>query len=148
MHLYLRIGAHSLTGACVRKHANTRVQLHTAGMQNMRDPYPSICFSLSIIHWLLNSNGFRFAPYNAEQNIDSVHLLYYENPSWCSREMSNFIYFVLVATIDAQWEGMGDVGSARYEPALHPPCPTIRVLSYSNCIHLMNCFFLVRIAWS
>ena len=32
---------------------------------------------------------------------------------------------VLVATIDAQWEGMGDVGSARYEPALLPPCPTI-----------------------
>ena len=39
---------------------------------------------------------------------------------------------VLVTTIDAQWEGMGDVGSARYEPALLPPCPTIRVLSYSN----------------
>ena len=39
---------------------------------------------------------------------------------------------VLVATIDAQWEGMGDVGSARYESALLPPCPTIRVLSYSN----------------
>ena len=39
---------------------------------------------------------------------------------------------VLVATIDAQWEGMEDVGSARYEPALLPPCPTIRVLSYSN----------------
>ena len=39
---------------------------------------------------------------------------------------------VLVATIDAQWEGMGDVGSARYEPALLPPCQTIRVLSYSN----------------
>ena len=40
---------------------------------------------------------------------------------------------VLVATIDAQWEGMGDVGSARYEPALLPPCPTtLRVLSYSN----------------
>ena len=39
---------------------------------------------------------------------------------------------VLVATIDAQWEGMGDVGSARYEPALLPPCTTIRVLSYSN----------------
>ena len=39
---------------------------------------------------------------------------------------------VLVATIDAQWKGMGDVGSARYEPALLPPCPTIRVLSYSN----------------
>ena len=39
---------------------------------------------------------------------------------------------VLVTTIDAQWEGMGDVGSARYEPALLPLCPTIRVLSYSN----------------
>ena len=39
---------------------------------------------------------------------------------------------VLVTTIDAQWEGMGDVGSARYEPALLPPCPTIRVLSCSN----------------
>ena len=39
---------------------------------------------------------------------------------------------VLVAIIDAQWEGMGDIGSARYEPALLPPCPTIKVLSYSN----------------
>ena len=39
---------------------------------------------------------------------------------------------VLVATIDAQREGMGDVGPARYEPSLLPPCPTIRVLSYSN----------------
>ena len=47
---------------------------------------------------------------------------------------------VLVMTIDAlgllnmyKWEGMGDVGLARYEPALLPPCPTIRILSYSNC---------------
>ena len=39
---------------------------------------------------------------------------------------------VLVVTIDAQWEGMGDIGAARYEPALFPPCPTIRVLSYSS----------------
>ena len=39
---------------------------------------------------------------------------------------------VPVTTIDAQWEGVGDVGSATYEPALLPPCPTIRVLSYSN----------------
>ena len=30
---------------------------------------------------------------------------------------------VLVVTIDAQWEGMGDVGSARYEPALLPSLP-------------------------
>ena len=39
---------------------------------------------------------------------------------------------VLVATIDAQWGGMGDVGSERHEPALLLSCPTIRVLSYSN----------------
>ena len=32
----------------------------------------------------------------------------------------------------AQCEGMGEVGSARNEPALLPPCPSIRVLSYSN----------------
>ena len=47
-------------------------------------------------------------------------------------DMSKLILKVLVMTIDAQWEGMGDVGSARYEPTLLPPCPTIRVLSYSN----------------
>ena len=39
---------------------------------------------------------------------------------------------VLVVTIDAQCEGMGGVGSVRYEPALLPPCSIIRVLSYSN----------------
>ena len=32
---------------------------------------------------------------------------------------------VLVTTIDAQWQGMGDVGLVRYEPALLPPCRTI-----------------------
>ena len=47
----------------------------------------------------------------------------------CSKELT---LKVLVATIDSQWEEMGDVGSARYEQALLPPCPTIRVLSYSN----------------
>ena len=35
--------------------------------------------------------------------------------------------------ITAQCEGMGEVGSARYEPALLPPCPSIRALCYSNC---------------
>ena len=39
---------------------------------------------------------------------------------------------VLVTTTDAQWKGMGDVGSVRYDPALLPPCLTIRVLTYSN----------------
>ena len=37
--------------------------------------------------------------------------------------LSNLTLKVLVTTIDAQWEGMGDVGSARYEPALLPPMP-------------------------
>ena len=45
---------------------------------------------------------------------------------------STISFQVLVETIDAQWEGMGDVGSARYELALLPPCLTIRVLSYSS----------------
>ena len=58
------------------------------------------------------------------------------NPNSCSSSANSDWYKLtlkaLVATIDAQWEGMGDVGSARYEPALLPPCPTIRVLSYSN----------------
>ena len=35
--------------------------------------------------------------------------------------------------VTVQWEGMGDVGSARYEPALLPPYPTIWDLCYSNC---------------
>ena len=51
----------------------------------------------------------------------------------CNLIVMVYLYLkVLVATIDAQWEGMGDVGSARYEPAQLPPYPTIRVLSYSN----------------
>ena len=51
----------------------------------------------------------------------------------CSVDLSGILTLkVLVATIGAQCEGMGDVGSARYEPALLPSCPTIRVLSYSN----------------
>ena len=53
--------------------------------------------------------------------------------SWEPSVMYNILTLkVLVTTIDAQWEGRGDVGSARYEPALLPPWPTIRVLSYSN----------------
>ena len=52
--------------------------------------------------------------------------------SWNLQPLDYLTLKVLVATIDAQWEGMGDVGSARYEQALLPPCPTIRVLSYSN----------------
>ena len=39
--------------------------------------------------------------------------------------------------------GDGDVGSARYEPALLPSCP-IRVLSYSNCQRSTHSHFYVN----
>ena len=45
---------------------------------------------------------------------DTLHSVYqFEN--W-ERQLT---LKVLVATIDAQWEGVGDVGSARYEPRLN-----------------------------
>ena len=46
--------------------------------------------------------------------------------NWCTVTLWNRI-------MTAQCEGMGEVGSAKYEPALLPPCPSIRVLSYGNC---------------
>ena len=46
--------------------------------------------------------------------------------NWCTETLWSRV-------ITAQCEGMGEVGSARYEPALLPPCPSIRVLCYSNC---------------
>ena len=46
--------------------------------------------------------------------------------NWCTATLWNRI-------MTAQCEGMGEVGSARYEPALLPPCPSIRALCYSNC---------------
>ena len=62
-----------------------------------------------------------------------------ENKTWvCEVFAKTIVSFscltltVLIATIDAQWEGTGDVESARYEPALLPLCPAIRVLRYSN----------------
>ena len=50
----------------------------------------------------------------------------YSHGNWCTATLWNRI-------MTARCEGMGEVGSARYEPALLPPCPSIRVLSYSNC---------------
>ena len=46
--------------------------------------------------------------------------------NWCTATLWNRI-------MTAQCEGMGEVGLARYEPALLPPCPSIRALCYSNC---------------
>ena len=44
--------------------------------------------------------------------------------NWCTGTLWNRV-------ITAQCEGMGEVGSARYEPALLPPCPSIRALCYT-----------------
>ena len=46
--------------------------------------------------------------------------------NWCTETLWN-------RRMTAQCEGMGEVGSARYEPALLPPCLSIRVLCTSNC---------------
>ena len=46
--------------------------------------------------------------------------------NWCTATLWNRI-------MTSQCEGMGEVGPARYEPALLPPCPSIRALCYSNC---------------
>ena len=47
--------------------------------------------------------------------------------NWCTETLLNRV-------ITAQCEGMGEVGSARYESALLPPCPSIRALCYSHPI--------------
>ena len=86
------------------------------------------------------STGLHYIDY-----IDTVQLL------MCNKSYTlQLTPKVLVATIDAQWEGMGDVGSARYEPALLTPCPTIRVLSNCKCqeIHPLNCLVNFRGAHS
>ena len=57
--------------------------------------------------------------------------------NWCTGTLFNRI-------IIAQWEGMGDVVSARYKPALLPPCPTIRVLCHSNCQDIHPLHFWVN----
>ena len=60
--------------------------------------------------------------------VHSVHLFNSYSAShdnWCTATLWNRI-------MTTQCEGMGEVGSARYEPALLPPCPSIRALCYSN----------------
>ena len=70
---------------------------------------------------------------NNNNNNTLLKVQYPRSSVWRQQGLSIYLTLtVLVTTIDAQWEGMGDVGSARYEPALHPPCPTIRALTYSN----------------
>ena len=59
-------------------------------------------------------------------------LLHYSYSMLPGRKYCFLTLKVIVAPSDAQWEGMGDAGLARYEPALLLPCPTLRILSYSN----------------
>ena len=79
---------------------------------------------------------YSICPSRGEAENECIHICGNQGLLYiaCGRLIAfNFLTLtVLVTTIDAQWEGMGDVGSARYEPALLPPCPTIRVLSNSN----------------
>ena len=63
---------------------------------------------------------------NAFTDIWQISSYSASHDNWCTGTLLNRI-------MTAQWVEMGDVGSARYEPALLPPCPTIRVLSCSNC---------------
>ena len=80
---------------------------------------------------------------------DKINSYSASRDNWCTGTLWNRI-------ITAQCEGMGEVGSARYEPALLPPCPSIRVLSYSNCqrsshsISLVDCqkFSTLRVKFS
>ena len=73
--------------------------------------------TLTIEHEQLHSD----CPYQVSKNLAKWSL------ETCTNKAKWLTLKVLVTTIDAQWEGMGDVGLARYEPVLLPPCPTIRV---------------------
>ena len=73
------------------------------------------------LHWLAKQGEYRLHLYVYEFNSYRV-----SHDNWCTVTLWNRI-------MTAQCEGMWEVGSARYEPALLPPCPSIRVLCYSNC---------------
>ena len=77
-------------------------------------------FRSAIFTWYHNCVLSQFYPQTTVNSYSA------SNGNWCTATLWNRI-------MTAQCEGMGEVGSARYEPALLPPCPSIRVLSYSNC---------------
>ena len=72
-------------------------------------------------HWINNNKFMTFC--DTDELLHVITLAY--SCSLCMLYVIPLIYVsltlkVLVATIDTQWEGMGDVGPARYEPALLP----------------------------
>ena len=94
----------------------------TTGIECLKCVPVSICFVLCLYNYNTGST-----------NYISIHTyLIFHHCYQIDVKFSLLTLTVLVATIDAQWEGMGDVGSAKYKPTLLPPCPTVRVLSYSN----------------
>ena len=93
--------------------------------------------NLTMLNFVLCTEMVNFRDFNCKQNYNNIPVLARRRKMVRIRAANQVCMYlkefgVLVTTLDAQWEGMGDVGSARYEPALLPPCPTIRVLSYSD----------------
>ena len=91
---------------------------------NFQYLYMTVC-TVESDNKMLIKMFFIDAVYHPRNNKFNVNSYSASHDSWCTGTLINRI-------ITPQWEGMGDVGSARYEPALLPPCPTIRVLRYSN----------------
>ena len=63
---------------------------------------------------------------NSVVTVSTINSYSASHDNWCTGTLWNRV-------ITAQCEGMGEVGLARHEPALLPPCPSIRALCYSNC---------------
>ena len=89
--------------------------LQTIQLVTLHDLFSKQIVIIHTVHF-----PFHQEPITAEQKGAAWKFHYTPWNSWLTLKM-------LVMTIDAQWEGMGDVRSARYEPALFPPWPTIRV---------------------
>ena len=82
----------------------------------------SRCFLLIFNIKTQNETEHKLIPLTHEIKVNSESA---SHGNWCTATLWNRI-------MTAQCKGMGEVGSARYEPVLLPPCPSIRVLSHSN----------------
>ena len=77
------------------------------------------------VSWVTLSSGKYMKGHRTWIHINHKETSHVESASrdnWCTGTLWNRI-------MTAQCEGMGEVGSARYEPALLPPCPSIRVFT-------------------
>ena len=82
--------------------------------------------ALLLAFWLAFSSALLDAVEHSKSMQETLNSYSACHDNWCTATLWNRIMTV-------QCEEMGEVGSARYEPALLPPCPSIRALSYSNC---------------